>query len=79
MDPATGRPTGPSNLYKAFLRVHQDEIAALASLLNGGTLDPDHQLQVEGLLGFWSQTVPAALAKRIEGFHDLANTLEALG
>jgi len=73
-----GRPAGPSEVYKAFLRVHKDEVATLEALLNSGTLDPDQHLQVEGLLGFWSQTVPAALAKRIEGFHDLANTLEAL-
>jgi hypothetical protein len=79
LDAATGRPAGPSDVYKAFLRVHQDEVTALETLLNSGKLDPDHRLQVEGLLGFWSQTVPAALAKRIEGFHDLANTLEALG
>lgn len=79
LDATTGRPAGPSDVYKAFLRVHQDEVAALEALLNNGKLDPDQRLQVEGLLGFWSQTVPAALAKRIEGFHDLANTLEALG
>jgi hypothetical protein len=79
LDEATGRPAGPSDVYKAFLRVHQDEVAALEALLNSGKLDPDHRLRVEGLLGFWSQTVPAALTKRIEGFDDLANTLEALG
>jgi len=79
LDAATGRPAGPSDVYKAFLRVQQDEIATLGAMLSGGKLDPDHRLQVEGLHGFWSQTVPGALAKRIEGFHDLANTLDALG
>jgi hypothetical protein len=75
----TGNPAGSSDLYKAFLRVQQDEITALGGLLASGTLQADHQLQVESLLYFWSRTVPAALTKRIEGFNDLANTLEALG
>jgi hypothetical protein len=78
-DRATGEPAGSSGLYKTFLRVQQDELARLQGLLGGGKLDPDHRLQVEGLLGFWAQTVPAALGKRIEGFNNLANTLDDLG
>lgn len=78
-DPTTGKPGGSSGLYKTFLRVQQDEVTDLGNLLASGTLGADHQLQVEGLLSFWSQTVPAALAMRIEGWNDLANTLDALG
>jgi hypothetical protein len=78
-DPMTGNPAGSSVLYKTFLRVQQDEVMNLGSMLTSGTLAADHQLQVEGLLSFWSQTVPAALAMRIEGWNDMANTLDALG
>jgi Tubulin like len=74
----TGKVSAPSTVYEAFLKARDNEIVNLEALLQKGTLDPAHRLRVEGLLAFWSRTVPAATAKKIEGFDDLDDTLDTL-
>jgi len=74
-----GRATEAAPLYKAFLKVQEEELAKLESLLAAvPPLDPDQRLQVAGLRDYWKLTVPAALHKKIAGYAGLRNTLAAL-
>lgn len=79
VDPDTGKPAEPSPLYQDFLTVAAEEVQKLEALIaRPDALDTEQRLRVEGLLGFWTKTVPAAREKKIQGYSGMRNTLKAL-
>jgi Tubulin like len=74
-----GQVTKPASVYTAFLKVRDEEIPRLESVLQR---DPphsaDHRLQVMGLRDFWKDTVREAMNKPIPGHQGRRNTLAAL-
>ena len=77
IDPETGKPADPSDLYQTFLKVADEEVQKLEAL-SARQLDTDQRLRVDGLLDFWTKTVPAAREKKIQGYLGMRNTLKAL-
>jgi hypothetical protein len=77
IDPETGKPADPADLYKTFLKVSEEEVQKLGAL-SVRQLDTDQRLRVDGLLDFWTKTVPAAREKKIQGYSGMRNTLKAL-
>jgi hypothetical protein len=77
INPETGKPADPSDLYQTFLKVTEEEVQKLKAL-RARQLDTDQRLRVDGLLDFWTKTVLAAREKKIQGYSGMRNTLKAL-